>query len=112
MPIIITRRDFIDTLSAEGGSLNVHDVDTSLQKSLLDAGIDPQELARIAGRDAQIRGEKEIGALFDLLDQADSDGSASSFLAQEHTSAGTKTTLAGAAYERLKEEVANRSLAA
>jgi hypothetical protein len=112
MTTTITRREFVDTLSAGGGSLNVNDLDPALQNSLRDAGIDPGELARVAGADAQIRGEKELGALFDLLDQADTNGSARSFLASKTTGGQEAPTLAGAAYDKLKDEVANRRLAA
>lgn len=112
MPTTITRREFVDTLSAGRGSLNVNDLDPALQKSLRDAGFDPGELARVAGTDGQIRGEKEMGALFDLIDQADTNGSASSFLASKTTSGQPVSTLAGAAYDHLKAEVADRRLAA
>jgi hypothetical protein len=108
----ITRGQFVQALGSDGGSLNINDLPADLQQKLLDAGVDAGDLQRIAGPDAQIRGARELGALFDLLDQVDSDRSAQSFAHKQSTDANAAPTLAGAAYDKLKEEVASRRQAA
>ena len=108
----ITRGQFIRELGADGGSLNINDLPPDLQKKLLDAGLDPADLQKFAGPDAQIRGAREMGALFDLLDQVDTNGSSQSFAHKQSEAPAAAPTVAGAAYEKLKEEVASRRLAA
>jgi hypothetical protein len=108
----ITRGQFVRELGSDGGALNINDLPPDLKKRLLDAGVDAGDLERIAGRDAQIRGTREMAALFDLLDQVDSDRSSQSFAHKQSADPGAQPTLAGAAYDKLKEEVASRRLAA
>jgi hypothetical protein len=99
----ITRRQFVSELSAGGGSLNVNDLPADLSTKLRAAGVDAQSLAHIAGADAQLRGEAELGALFDLVDRADGDGAPRSL---------PTAAPAGAAFDGLKEEIARRRQAA
>jgi hypothetical protein len=108
MSSTVTRREFAHGLSADGGSLNINDLPPELSAKLRAAGVDAQDLARTAGADAQLRGEAEMGALFDLLDRLDRNGSSSSF----RSSVGDVETPPGAAYDALNEEVARRRLAA
>jgi hypothetical protein len=114
MSTTITRRQVIGELSADGGSLNVNDLPPKLLERLEAAGVGPQDLKRIAGPDAQLRGEVEMGALFALLDRLDSDGSAESLRSSIAGAEGPGADLTGAgdAYEGLKEEVARRRVAA
>jgi hypothetical protein len=107
----ITRSQFVRELGDDGGSVNINDLPPELRQKLIDAGIDAAELRRIAGPDAQVQGAKELGALFDLLDHVDSDGSSDSFVFKQST-ANVQPTAAGAAYQKLKEEVASRRQAA
>jgi hypothetical protein len=108
----ITKREFLNNLAGGDGSLNINDLSPELQNKLQAAGVDRADLARIAGADAQIRGSKEFTALFEVLDQVDSDPPSTAFAYKQGTDPGAPPTVAGAAYDELKEEVANRRLAA
>jgi hypothetical protein len=114
MPSTVTRRELVSDLAADGGTLNVNDLPPQLLERLAAAGVGHQDLKRIAGGDAQLRGEAEMGALFALLDRLDRNSSASSFRSSigEADGPGADLTPAGDAHEGLKEEVARRREAA
>jgi hypothetical protein len=111
MPESITRREFVDQLASDGGSLNINDLSPEVAQKLADAKVTAADLARIAGGDAQISGKKEMGALFDLLDKVDHDHNSNTFVTSTDTPAGPAPTQAGAAFQALKQEVADRRLA-
>jgi hypothetical protein len=109
----ITRGEFVRELASQGGHLDVNDLDPDLKKDLDAAGIDAADLKRIAGADGQIRGAKEMKALFHALDGIENAGPTTGFdIARRATDGTTRPTLAGEIYEQLKAEVeANRQAA-
>jgi hypothetical protein len=97
----IRKNEFAAELGRDGGAVNVNDVSPELDKALTDAGLDRGDLRRIAGRDGQIKGEREWGQLFKLVDGLDTDGNRATFL--DRDSAGNETG-AGALFGELKAE--------
>jgi hypothetical protein len=106
----ITRRQFVQDLSKDEGSININDLSPELAERLKGANVSAADLQRIAGPDAQISGANEFGALFDRLDRVDDDHSSRSL--KISTGGDDAPTLAGAAKEALDREVADRRLAA
>jgi hypothetical protein len=105
----ISQREFVSQLAASEGSLNINELPPALQKKLQDAGVDPAALKRIAGSDAQISGEREMTALFKLLDGVDHNGSSRTFDIDQKDSAGaTRPTPLGEAFKALEAEVESR----
>jgi len=104
----INRNDFARELAAQGGYLDVNDLDPDVRAALNRAGVSDQQLARIAGKDGEISG-KEFEALFDGLDRLDRDGARSTIALD---TAGSKPTLAGAALEELRAEIQRKRGAA
>jgi len=101
----VMRREFVRELGENGGALNVNDLSPEARKTLGDAGVSMAELQKLAGPDGQIGGEREMNALFAELDGIDRDGSSQSFLASTGQGQDKRTTLAGAAFQALREEV-------
>jgi len=101
----VSRNAFVAQLS---GGIDVRVLDPGLEQALAGAGIDAGQLRAIAGADGRIEGTHELRDLFELVDSLDRNGSSQSFVAGRDG----QTTLAGAVFDELKDEVARRRLAA
>jgi hypothetical protein len=103
--ITITRRELVNELSRDGGSIDVGGLGAAVRSALSAAGLDAAALADVAGVDGRIRGRAELSALFSLLDGIDADGARDSFVATTTDRGGRDVpTAAGALYEALRGE--------
>ena len=96
----VTRKQFIDDLSKAG--INVNDMAPENKEKLKGAGMSEAQLAKIAGKDGQIKGKKEINKLFKAIDKFDKNDSRSSFDAHDRFGDQTRS---GLAHEALTSEV-------
>lgn len=91
----ITKKAFVDTLSKDGGNIDLNKLDAATKKTLADNGVTDEKLRSIAGQDSVIRGNDEMKALFDYVDGFDKNGDSGSIATDK---GGTKTA-AGALYD-------------
>jgi hypothetical protein len=96
----ITRKEFAKELSQ--GTINVNDMAPENKEKLNKAGITDKQLAKIAGKDGQIHGEKEFKKLFKAVDKFDKNHSNSSIATERKDGTPTKS---GIIHEGLKSEV-------
>lgn len=118
----ISKQAFVADLTAQNGTIDVDHLSSDLLRSMKDVGlvddngVSTQELTRIAGADGRIRGNAEMGALFDLVDSFDrspATKSPSFSVAPEPGLDGQPTAPpSGVLHDALKDEVArNRTRA-
>ena len=74
----ITKKAFVDTLSKDGGNIDLNKLDAATKKTLADNGVTDEKLRSIAGQDSVIRGNDEMKALFDYVDGFDKNGDSGS----------------------------------
>src|SRR5687767_1105285 len=104
----INRSDFARDLAAQGGYLDINNLDPDVRAALNRSGVSDQLLRQIAGKDGEIAGA-EFERLFDGLDRLDRDGDRTHIALE--TTAG-KPTLAGEALAELKAEIQRKRDAA
>jgi hypothetical protein len=104
----IRRSDFVNQLAGGDGTLNVNDLSPALEKRLEAAGVSHDDLVRIAGKDAQLRGTKEMTALFNLLDGLDARKDDTLTLKARTPDGSLEATVTGEAVEALQQEVEKR----
>jgi len=93
----VTRNKFVDTLSKDGGAIDLSKLSKESKKALKDNGVSDAKLKAIAGQDNVIRGTKEMKLLFNYIDEFDKNGDGDSIATEK----GGKTTAAGALYGAL-----------
>jgi hypothetical protein len=96
----VTRKQFIDDLSKAG--INVNDMAPENKEKLKEAGMSEATLSKIAGKDGQIKGKKELNKLFKAIDKFDKNDSRRSFDAHDRFGDQTRS---GLAHEALTSEV-------
>jgi GH24 family phage-related lysozyme (muramidase) len=107
----ITKEQFVDTLSNEGAGTEGITLDPQLAGKLEKLGISGEQLHRLAGSDGIINSKEELGRLFDLVDTLDHDGSRGSIATTKRDSSGhEQTTLSGAAFSALEQDLADARL--
>jgi hypothetical protein len=100
----ISRDSFVDSMDG-GEALDVKTLGSQTKEALVDAGLKPADLARIAGSDGVIGGKDELGKLFDFVDRADHNGSYRSIDTMKRDDSGHMVeTESGKLYEALQHE--------
>lgn len=93
----VTRSSFVDTLSKDGGAIDLGKLSAENKKTLQDNGVSDDKLKSIAGQDNVIRGKEEMKLLFNYIDEFDKNGDSGSIA----TSKGGTETAAGKLYGAL-----------
>src|SRR5262245_12800371 len=113
----ITRKSFINELSANHGVVDTNNMSKDLKKAFANAGISEADVKKMAGPDGQIKGEKEFNALFRAVDMYDRKETPNSFESEYIINKGTcgeqyAKNLPGEVYDALKKEVDRNRLEA
>lgn len=103
----VSRKTFTQTLSKNGGNIDINNMSPQLTKALADANVSMDSLRQIAGSDGKISGA-EFNQLFKVVDSFDANKKANSFVAESRGQKGEapQTTTSGALYNAMQYEVA------
>lgn len=93
----VSRSKFVDTLSKDGGAIDLSKLSKESKTALKDNGVSDAKLKSIAGQDNVIRGSTEMKLLFSYIDEFDKNGDGDSIA----TDTGGKSTAAGKLYGAL-----------